>query len=81
MRRTFATALDRMGVSLDLIAAIVGHDAASSRETKTLVRHYLRTDKLDRKRTALEAWDQRLRAIVAGKSRPGQNVVPIRQTG
>jgi integrase len=81
LRRTFATCLDRMGVGLDLIAAIVGHEAATSRETHTLVRHYLRTDKLERKRLTLEAWDQRLRQIVSGEDKLGQNIVSIRQTG
>ena len=81
MRRTFATALDGMGISLDLIASIVGHELAATRETRTLVRHYVRTDKLERKRAALQAWDQRLREIVAGEHKPDQNVVSIRQTG
>jgi len=67
LRRSFATALDEMGVSIDLIAAIVGHEASVRRETRTLVRHYLRTDKLDRKRAALEAWDARLRSILRGE--------------
>jgi integrase len=79
LRRTFATSLDRMGIGLELIAAIVGHDSASSRETQTLVRHYLRTDKLQRKRAALEAWDQRLREIVWGENQPDPKVVPMRQ--
>jgi len=77
LRRTFATGLDHMGVSIDLIAAIVGHQSSISREVRTLVRHYLRTDKLDRKRTALEAWDARLRSILSG--RPQTNVVTIKQ--
>jgi integrase len=80
MRRTFATALDTMGVSLDLIAAIVGHESSISRETKTLVRHYLRTDKLERKRAALEAWDARMRSIIAGAI-ADENVIPLRQAG
>jgi integrase len=80
MRRTFATALDTMGVSLDLIAAIVGHESFSGRETKTLIRHYLRTDKLERKRTALEAWDARMRAILSGANAV-ENVIPLRAAG
>jgi integrase len=78
MRRTFATALDTMGVSLDLIAAIVGHESSSGREAKTLIRHYLRTDKLDRKRTTLDAWDARLRLIITGTAET-ENVIPLRQ--
>jgi integrase len=78
MRRTFATALDGMGISLDLIASIVGHESAATRETRTLVRHYVRTDKLDRKRAALEAWDRCLRGIVSGQSKSEANVLPMR---
>jgi integrase len=81
LRRTFATSLDRMGIALEVIAAIVGHESASSRDTQTLVRHYLRTDKLERKRAALEAWDQRLREIVSSDQKPDQKVMPMRQTG
>jgi integrase len=81
LRRTFATSLDRMGIGLDLIAAILGHERANSRDTQTLVRHHLRTDKLERKRSALEAWDQRLREIVASGHKPDPKVVPMRQTG
>jgi len=76
LRRTFATALDHMGVSIETIAAIVGHETGG-RETRTLVRHYLRTDKLDRKRAALEAWDWRLRAILSGEE--AENVVTLQR--
>ena len=57
--------LAEMGIALDLVAAIVGHEAGG-KETRTLVRHYVRTDLLDRKAHALRAWDARLRAIVTG---------------
>jgi integrase len=79
LRRTFATALDSMGVSIELIAAIVGHDSAVNRQAKTLVRHYLRTDKLKQKRAALEAWNRRLTAILAGMEDLAEdnNVTPI----
>lgn len=79
MRRTFATCLDAMGINLDLIAAIVGHETGATRETRTLVRHYVRTDKLERKRAALEAWDARMGTILSGAAKPERNVVPIRQ--
>jgi integrase len=65
LRRTFATMLAEMGVTLDLVAAIVGHEAGT-RETRVLVRHYVRTDMLERKAHALRAWDQRLKTIVTG---------------
>lgn len=78
LRRTFATSLDAMGISIELIAAIVGHESSVNRETRTLVRHYLRTDKLDRKRTALEAWDRRLKSILSGEEQT--NVAPLKRT-
>ena len=66
LRRTFATMLAEMGVALDLVAAIVGHESGG-KDTRTLVRHYVRTDMLERKAHALKAWDDRLKAIVAGE--------------
>jgi integrase len=66
LRRTFATMLAEMGVALDLIAAIVGHEAGA-KETRVLVRHYVRSDMLERKAQALRMWDERLRAIVTGE--------------
>lgn len=68
LRRSFATALDEMGVSIELIAAIVGHESSVNRNAQTLVRHYLRTDKLEQKRLALAAWDRRLQAFLMGES-------------
>jgi hypothetical protein len=56
-----------MGIALDLVAAVIGHEA-SSRETRTLVRHYVRTDLLDRKRSCLEAWQRRLSEITESNS-------------
>jgi integrase len=77
LRRTFATMLAEMGIALDLVAAIVGHEAGA-KETRVLVRHYVRTDMLERKAHALRAWDERLKAIVTGEARPA-SVVEIRQ--
>jgi integrase len=65
LRRTFATMLAEMGVALDLVAAIVGHESGG-KDTRTLVRHYVRTDLLERKVHALKLWDARLKAIVSG---------------
>ena len=48
LRRTFATMLAEMGIALDLVAAIVGHELGG-KETRTLVRHYVRSDMLERK--------------------------------
>jgi integrase len=66
LRRTVATMLAEMGIALDLVAAVVGHESGG-RETRTLVRHYVRTDLVERKKTVLEAWHRRLREIIAGQ--------------
>lgn len=50
----------------ELVASILGHEAGSS-NTRILARHYIRTDLVDRKRVALEAWDKRLVEIIEGK--------------
>ena len=74
LRRSAATMMVELGISLDLVAAIIGHEAGG-RETRTLVRHYVRTDLIERKRGALEARDRHLVAIVEG--RIGSNVTEI----
>ena len=78
LRRTFATMLAEMGVALDLVAAIVGHQSGG-KDTRTLVRHYVRTDMLERKAHALQVWDERLRAIVTGED--AAKVVRLPWTG
>ena len=78
LRRTFATMLAEMGIALDLVAAIVGHELGG-RDTRTLVRHYVRSDMLERKAHALQIWDERLRAIVTGEER--SKVVRLPRTG
>ena len=78
LRRTFATMLAEMGIALDLVAAIVGHESGG-KETRTLVRHYVRSDMLERKAHALRAWDGRLKAIVTGEER--SRVVSLPRTG
>ena len=67
LRRTFATMLVEMGTALDLVAAIVGHESGG-KDTRTLVRHYVHSDMLERKAYALRAWDKRLNEIVAGEA-------------
>ena len=74
LRRTFATMLAEMGIALDLVAAIVGHESGG-KDTRTLVRHYVHTDMLERKALALKAWDDRLRGIVLGEE--AAKVVPL----
>jgi integrase len=78
LRRTVATTLAEMGVSLDLVAAVVGHEAGG-KEARTLVRHYVHTDLVERKVHVLNAWDKRLQDIVAG--REAANVARLRHVG
>jgi integrase len=78
LRRTVATMLVETGAALELVAAVVGHEAGG-KETRTLVRHYVRTDLIERKVHVLRAWDSRLQDIVAG--RETGNVVRLRKTG
>ena len=70
LRRTVASLLTEMGVALDHVAAVLGHEAGG-RQTRTLVRHYVRTDLLERKKSVLEAWDRRLREILEGMTTRG----------
>jgi integrase len=74
LRRTVASQMAAMGIPLETIALAVGH-AAGEKATRTLVRHYVFDEMLDRKRRALEAWDQRLRSILDSAS--GSNVTPL----
>jgi hypothetical protein len=55
-----------MGIALDLVAAIIGHESGG-KDTRILLRHYVRTDLLERKTHALKAWDEWLREIVSGQ--------------
>jgi integrase len=74
LRRTVATMLAEMGVALDVVAAVIGHEAGG-KDTRTLVRHYVRTDLIWRKSQVLLAWDDRLLSILAGKE--DRNVVKL----
>ena len=49
------------------VAAVIGHEAGA-KETRTLVRHYVRSDLIERKVHVLRAWDARLRDVVAGRA-------------
>jgi integrase len=67
LRRTVATEMVKLGLSLDLVATVVGHSAGSA-HTSTLVRHYVHDEFIDRKADALARWDRRLRQILAGEA-------------
>lgn len=77
LRRTVATELVELGITLDLIAAVLGHEAGD-KSTRVLTRHYIRSDLIPQKRLALEAWDARLSAIVEGRA-SASNVVSLAQ--
>ena len=69
LRRTVATGLVDLGIAYELVAAVLGHEVGA-REVKTLIRHYVRTDLLERKTKALRAWDMKLRQIICGGTFP-----------
>jgi integrase len=75
LRRTVATGLVELGFSYDVVAAVLGHETGNS-NVRTLVRHYVRSDLIERKRRALEAWDNRLRQLLRNETPPA-NVTPI----
>jgi hypothetical protein len=70
--------LAEKGVALDLIAAVIGHESGG-KETRTLVRHYVRTDLIERKRHVLHSWDVLLQDIVAG--REASKLVRLKKAG
>jgi len=70
LRRTVATMMAEMGVPLDMVAAVVGHEAGN-KDTRTLVRHYVRTDLIEGKAHVLRGWEEKLRAILTRANRMG----------
>jgi integrase len=78
LRRTAATHMVEMGIALDVVAAVIGHESGG-KDTRILRRHYVHTDLLERKAQALQAWDQRLKAIVTGAE--AAKVVRLPQAG
>jgi integrase len=66
LRRTVATELIDLGITYDVVAAVIGHEQGD-KNTRTLVKHYVRSDLVPQKRVALEAWDARLRGIIEGR--------------
>jgi integrase len=76
LRRTLATEMAKMGISLETISLTVGH-VADERATRTLIKHYLFDEMIGRKTNALRAWDERLRQILAGAPLTGSNVTSL----
>ena len=60
-----------------MIGALVGHGSDDDKGSRTLFRHYLKSDLIARKTHALEAWDAHLRAIVFGET--SSNIRQLRQ--
>jgi integrase len=74
LRRTVATGLQKLGVSLQVIEAILGHVAGSR---AGVVGIYQRHSFDKEKAAALEAWGAQVMSLVEGK-RPGK-VLPMRK--
>jgi integrase len=74
LRRTVATNMQKLGVRLEVTEAVLNH-ASGSRAG--IVGVYQRHDWADEKRAALQAWADRLAAIVEGRLEPS-NVVTLR---
>ena len=66
-----------LGIAKDVIGAIVGHGGEDEKSARVLIRHYLKSDLIERKRRALEIWDAHLNSIISGQI-PVDNVIPIR---
>jgi integrase len=79
LRRTAATRMAELGIPLELVAMIIGHESAAGRDVDILRRHYLRSDLIERKAAALDRWDKHLKTIISGEA---SNVVRLpRKTG
>jgi hypothetical protein len=66
--------VEDLSISLDLIAAVLGHDSGSA-ATATLRRHYIAGDQVERKAVALREWDKFIGEIIAGAQIRGDNAV------
>jgi integrase len=65
LRRSAATHMAKLGLPLDTIAAVIGHEPGG-KDVRVLVKHYLHDEFVERKAHALSLWDARLKAIVTG---------------
>ena len=65
LRRTVASQMVQMGIGLETVAAVLGHSAGGA-TVATLRRHYVRTDQINIKRAALDAWSARLQDLISG---------------
>ena len=76
LRRTMVTTMLELGGSRDVIGAIIGHEGGGGRAARTLIKHYIKSDLIARKKKALETWDEQLKDIIANE--PAGNVVQYR---
>jgi integrase len=77
LRRTVATNLQKLGVRLEVTEAILNHVSGSR---GGIVGVYQRHEWTDEKRAALDAWGERLIAVIDGRA-AASNVIPIRAQG
>ena len=77
LRRTAASLMYENGIPRDVIGAIVGHGSEGA-ASRTLIRHYLKSDLVRSKTHALEKWDKCLRDIISGVARRVMPRRPIR---
>ena len=72
LRRSVATGLQRLGINLQVIEAVLGHVSGSRHG---IVGVYQRYDFDSEKRAALEAWARHVEAVVSG--RPSATITPL----
>jgi integrase len=83
LRRTFATGMQRLNIRLEVTENLLGHIGGASR--KGVIAVYQRHDWVVEKRAALEAWAERVQAIVDGRIGDDEdeiaaaNVIPFKQ--
>jgi integrase len=76
LRRTAATGLQKLGVRLEVTEAVLNHVSGSR---AGIIGVYQRHDWANEKRIALQAWGDRVQAIVEGRGMDGaNNVVALR---
>lgn len=63
IRRTVVSGMDELGIPLDTIAAVIGHQRGG-KATQTLVRHYSRPNLDAKVEAALTAWNDHLSTII-----------------
>ncbi|EHK57335.1 tyrosine-type recombinase/integrase [Allomesorhizobium alhagi] len=66
LRRTVVSGMDELGIALETIAAVIGHQRGT-RDTRTLIRHYSRPNLDHRVEAALIAWQAHLQGAINGR--------------